>query len=60
MNTTMTLTDTDKRVLQAFFWENPCACGCAYAEMQTKNVDCEDCKFTKDMWATYHKIFGED
>lgn len=53
------LTKTDLRVLREFMDNcNPCKNGCAYEEMQNKDVDCIECPFTRDQWALYEKLFA--
>lgn len=58
---TITLSDTDIKVLEIFLDNcNPCRCGCAFPEMQSKHLeDCSECQFTKDRIELEKKIFGE-
>jgi hypothetical protein len=48
-----TLTRDEQRALAAIMFDaNPCRSGCAFAEMQEKESDCFECKFTE----AYHKL----
>lgn len=48
-----TLTRDEKRALEAIMFQtNLCNSGCAFEEMQKKEIDCFECKFTE----AYHKL----
>jgi hypothetical protein len=61
---TVKLTETDLKVLDIYFWEHPCSCGCIYkeiyGEMPHKKIDCDDCPFTEDALKLREKLFEKD
>ena len=55
---TIQLDVVELRVLKELLWENPCSGGCAFEEMQNKkNIDCDDCIFTKAVNSIQEKLY---